>query len=164
MKAKLFRVLAAMLLAVFAMGGAYALQVDQTRIMSKRYVGSQQLTYYRLTLNFNDPNISTAQMFGALGKNWYIDHIDCHVTTTFNAATTNVVTFGTSSAANEIMGASDLNEASATVQHLTSALGLGLNATSAADVTLFAKYAQTGPAATQGSVTCVIAYVPNDDL
>lgn len=165
MKAKILRALAAFLLSAFAISAAFALSVDQTRIMSKRDLSLQAMHYYRLTLNYNDPNISTGQAFGALGQNWYIYAIDCHVTTTFNASTTNVVTFGTTKAnANEVMGSGDLNEASATVQHLTSALGLGLNATSAADVTLYAKYAQTGTAATQGSVTCLIEYSPNNDM
>lgn len=152
-------------LSAFAIGGAFALNVDQTRIMSKRDESQQALHYYRLTINFNDPNISAGQAFGALGQSTYIHSIDCHVTTAFNASTTNVVTLGTTKTnANEVFGTSDLNEASATVQHLTSALGLGLNATSAADVTLWAKYAQTGTAATAGAVTCVVAYAPNNDL
>lgn len=165
MKAKIFRSVAAFLLSALAISAAFALQVDQTRNMSVRDESQQALHYYRLTVNFNDSNISTAQKFGALSKNTYIHSIDCHVTTVFNAGTTNVVTMGTSStAANEIISASDLNEASATVQHLTSSTGLGLGATSAADVTLYAKYAQTGNAATAGSVTCVIGYVPNNDM
>lgn len=152
-------------LSAFAVTAAFALSVDQTRIMSKRDIGTQQLHYYRLTINFNDSGIAAAQQFGALGQNWYIHSIDCHVTTAFNASTTNVVTIGTTkTSANEVFGTSDLNEASATVQHLTSALGLGLNATSAADVTLWAKYTQSGTAATAGSVTCVISYAPNNDM
>jgi hypothetical protein len=50
------------------------------------------------------------------------------------------------------------------VQHLTTAAGLGLAATSAADTTLYAKYAQTGVAGTTGSVTCVIEFVENNDM
>jgi hypothetical protein len=158
------KAIAALVLTTFAITTAFALTVDQTRIMSKRDLSLQALHYYRLQINFNDQNISLGQQFGALGQNWYIHSIDCHVTTAFNASTTNVVTIGTTKTnANEVFGASDLNEASATVQHLTSALGLGLNATSAADVTLWAKYTQSGTAATAGSVTCVIAYAPNND-
>ena len=164
MKAKLLRAAAALLLSTFAIGAAFALNTDQTRIFPKRDLFIQALHYYRLTINFNDPNIAAGAAFGALGQNTYIHSIDCHVTTAFNASTTNVVTLGTTKTnANEVFGASDLNEASVSVQHLTSALGLGLNATSAADVTLWAKYAQTGVAATAGVVTCVVAYAPNND-
>lgn len=159
------KAISAFVLFAVTVTAALALNVDQTRIMSKRDESQQALHYYRLTINFNDPGISAGAAFGALGLNTYIHSIDCHVTTAFNASTTNVVTLGTTKTnANEVFGTSDLNEASATVQHLTSALGLGLNATSAADVTLWAKYAQTGTAATAGAVTCVVAYAPNNDM
>jgi len=166
MKAKIFRALAAFLLSAFALSAAYALQVDQTRIMSKRDIGTQQMHYYRLTINFNDQNIGAAQMFGALGQNSYIYAVDCHVTTAFNASTTNVITFGTTKAsANEIVASGISGNPLATgILHLTSAAGLGLAATAAGDVTLWAKYAQTGTAATTGAITCVIQYVPNNDL
>ena len=166
MKNKYLRVLAGVALSALAITGALALNNDQTRIFPKRYdPDGYHPNYYRLTINWNDPRISTGQAFGALGQNEFIKAIDCHVTTAFTATSTNVVTIGTSStAANEIVGASDLNEASATVQHLTTAAGLGIAVTSAADVTLYAKYAQTGPAATAGAVTCVIETVPNNDM
>lgn len=159
------KVLAAAALIAGGLSASFALQVDQTRIMSKRDIGTQQMHYYRLTINFNDQGIAAGQQFGALGQNWYIYAIDCHVTTLFNASTTNVITFGTTKTnANEILNSGVLAPGTATVQHLTTAIGLGLNATSAADVTLWAKYAQTGTAATTGSVTCVISYAPNNDM
>lgn len=171
------RGMAAAVLAILAVAAALlpqlkpalALQVDQTRIMSKRFYNDYHPTYYRVTINYNDPNISTAQMFGALGQNSFIKAIDCHITTAFNASTTNVVTFGTSTAANEIVasgsGTAGIAGGSTGIQHLTTAAGLGLAVTSAADVTLYAKYAQTGIApASAGSVTCVLEFVPNNDL
>lgn len=155
----------AFLLVAFAMSGAFALQVDQTRIMSKRDESQQAMHYYRLTINYNDANISTPQAFGALGANTYIYAIDCHVTTAFNASTTNVIIMGyDKTATNQILASGSLNPASATVQHLTSAAGLGLAATSGGDITLYTKYTQTGTAATAGSVTCVIQYSPNNDM
>ena len=165
MKTKLLRGIAAALLSLFAIGAAFALQVDQTRIMNKRFdPDGYHPTYYRVSINYNDTNISAGQAFGALGKNEFIKAIDCHVTTAFNAASTNVVTFGTTAAsANEIV-ASGITAGTQGVYHLTAALGLGVNATSAADVTLYAKYAQTGPAATAGTVICVIEAVPNNDM
>ena len=149
--------------------GAYALSVDQTRTFSARYFGYQMTHYYRLTINYNDANISTAQAFGALKQNAFIKSIDCHTTVAFNAGTTNVVTIGTTTGATELIAASGGSTTSITtspagVQHLTTAAGIGLLATSDADHTLYAKYAQTGTAATQGSVTCLIAYAPNNDL
>jgi hypothetical protein len=165
MKTKLLRAGVAGLISLFAIGAALALNNDQTRIYSARSFADYHPNYFRVTVNFNDPRISTAQAIGALKQNTFIKAIDCHVTTVFNASTTNVITFGTSLAnANEIVAAADLNELSATVQHLTTAAGLGLTATSAADTTLYAKYAQTGTAGTTGSVTCVIEFVENNDM
>jgi hypothetical protein len=160
------KVLVATALSAFAITAAFALQVDQTRIMSKRLYATHQPSYYRLTINYNDPNISTAQAFGALGVNTFIKAIDCHVTTAFNASTTNVILLGTSTAStNEISASGTITPGSTGVQHLTTAVGLGLGATSAADVTLYAKYTQTGNGSpSAGSVTCVLEYVPNDDL
>jgi hypothetical protein len=164
------RALVVALLALFAAGAAYALTVDQTRIINKRFdPDGYHPSTYRVTINFNDPNIGTAQAFGALGKNEFIKAIDCHVTTAFNAGTSNAVVFGTSTAATEVVAGSGAATAaiaanSTGVQHLTTAGGLGLGATSAADVTLYGKYVQAGTAATAGSVTCVIEFVPNNDM
>jgi hypothetical protein len=160
-----WKAVAAALLSLFTISATFALSVDQTRIFSKRDLGIQAMHYYRLTINYNDPNIASGLAFGALGANTYIYAVDCHVTTTFNASTTNVITLGTSKAnANEISASGTLNPASGTVQHLTTAVGLGLGATSGGDVTLYTKYTQTGTAATQGQVTCVIQYAPNNDM
>src|SRR5579859_6460534 len=77
---------------------AVALQVDQTRIFNARQSPDQQIAYYRLTVNFNDQGIGAAQQFGALPPGAYIFAIDAYVTTAFNAATTNVITIGTTKA------------------------------------------------------------------
>ena len=160
--------IAAVLLIAAAAPAALALNVDQNRVMPVRVNLTQQTNYYRFTVNYNDANISTAQLFGALPKNAYINGISCHVTTAFNAATTNVFTVGTSTTATEIIDAStstkSIDETSATVQGVTHQSSLGINPTSTADTSLYAKYTQSGTAATAGSVTCVIAYIPNNDL
>jgi hypothetical protein len=158
------RLIAAALIIAVSVPAALALNVDQTRNVPTRFAGVQQTHYYRVTINFNDPNISTAQKFGRLPSRSFISKLECHVTTAFNAATTNEVTMGTSTTAIELFGTGPLNEASATYQNMTTANGLGLAATSAGEVDLYAKYAQTGTAATAGAVTCVIHYIPNNDM
>jgi hypothetical protein len=172
MKTKLFRALAGFLAcALVALGvgsfaalPAFGLTVDQTRTIPARVGPDQQVMYYRLTINFNDQNIGAAQQFGTLPANAYIVWIDAYVSTAFNAGTTNVVTIGTTKAsANEIV-ASGITAGTPGVYHLTSAAGLGLAVTTGVSPTLFAKYAQTGTAATTGAVTIVIAYIPNNDL
>ena len=87
MKTTLLRSLtAAALLSLFAIGAAFALTVDQTRIMSARAYADYHPTYWRVTINFNDQNIGAGQAFGALAQGEFIRQIDCHVTTAFNAA------------------------------------------------------------------------------
>lgn len=149
--------------------GAVALDIDQSRTMQARTNRDLQVNYYRITVNFNDPRVGTAQKFGRLLQNTFITSIGCHVITAFNAATTNVVTIGTSLAnSNEIVDAStanmSINEASANYQAMTAANALGVTATSGADVDLYVKYTQTGAAATAGKVTCVINFVPDNDM
>lgn len=164
MKTKLLRALAALVLSACAISAAFALSTDQTRIFTYRQYSNDQPWYYRLTVNFNDANIANGVAFGGLNTNDFIKAIDCHVTTAFNASTTNTVTFGTSKAnANEVV-ASGITAGSTGVYHLTTAAGLGLAVTSAGTSTLYAKYAQTGTAATAGAVTCVIEVVSNNDM
>lgn len=158
------------ILAAFAfISYSNALSVDQTRIMSKRQYANYQPIYQRFTINWNDPGIANGQLFGALGLNDFIQAIDCHVTTAFNAGTTNLVTVGTTKASPiDIIGPSVANGSITAgtpgIYHLTAAVGLGLTPTSAADnVQMWAKYAQTGTAATAGAVTCVMKIISNND-
>lgn len=179
--AALMLLLVAVAMLNFAMGPAYALYNDQTRKYLPRDVRGQIVQYYRFTLNWNDPNISTGQVFGALTCNAYILNIDADVTTAFNAGTNNFVTIGvTSSSANEIVAGgtsagTNIVGGSTGMNHLTSAAGLGVIVTGNTSdqinngpvpcyVPLYAKYAQSGTAATAGSVTVVITYIPNNDM
>ena len=157
-------------LAVVALSawGALALNVDQNRNTVARANQTQQTSYYRLTINYNDSNISTAQKFGRLLQNTFISNVACHVTTAFNAVTTNYVTLGTTSSPSEIMNPSIATKSIAPgtlgYQQITAATSLGVSVTSAADVDLYAMYKQTGTAATAGAVTCILEFIPNNDL
>lgn len=164
----LLGLVAALGVASFAIGPALALQVDQTRNFPARQLTEQAVNYYRLTVNYNDQNITAGQQFGALPAGAYILSIDAYVSAAFNAGTTNNITIGTTKAnANEIL-ATGINGATSIatgIYHLTSAAGLGTAVTSVTTpVPLFVKYVPTGTAATAGSVTIVIAYVPNNDM
>ena len=155
----------------FGLIGASALNVDQTRVPPARDYDQQQVAYYRLTLNYNDPRVGTAQRFGALPKGSYILSIDAYTTTAFNAGTTNPITIGVTLASSNEIVASGITNTSATTTHLTTAAGLGTGVTNNAtyqntygDIPLYALYAPTGTAASAGSVTIVIAFVPNNDM
>jgi len=155
-------------LALVGLSAAYALNVPTGAIFSARLNTTQQVHYYRLVVNFNDPGIAAGVKFGRLPANTYILSIDAHVKTVFNAATTNVLTMGTSTTATEIFDAAtanaSINEASATVQHLTAAAGLGTAVTASGEVDLYVKYTQSGTAATTGQAVIVVAYIPDNDL
>jgi hypothetical protein len=154
---------------------ASALYVDQNRVPQAREFSTQQVHYLRFTFNYSDPAL---QAFSALPANSYILSIDADVTTAFNAGTTNVFTIGTTTTATEIVGSSGSNAVitagTAGIYHVTAAAGLGVAVTGNTtyqtyqgqypQVPLYVKFAQTGTAATAGSVTVVIAYVPNNDL
>ena len=130
-----------------------------------RNYGQQEVQYIRVTINFNDANIAAGVRFARLPQYAFVTYLQAHVETVFNAATTNVVTVGTTQAnANEIIGTADLNEASATFQNMTTAAGLGVAVTAAGDVDVWAKYTQTGAAATAGKAHIIIAYMLNNDL
>jgi hypothetical protein len=134
----------------------------------------QVVQTFRKTVNFNDANISAGVKFGALPQGAYIVNVRCFVSTVFNAATTNVLTIGTTPTGTDILAGGvtanvNCNPASATSQQLFSAAGVGLTVAAGTPTgsnggfDLFARYTQTGAAATTGSVTYVIDFVPNND-
>jgi hypothetical protein len=158
------RALALAMVGLFAVSGvALALNGSANSTFSARQNTTQQTNYYRFTLNYNDARISTGVKFGRLPNNAFVDAIKCHVTTAFNAGASNAVTVGTTATGVEIFGLTDLNELSATVQNLSSANGLGLTATSAGEVDLYARYTYGSTAPSAGAVTCSIPYIPNND-
>lgn len=136
--------------------------------LSPRLLNSQALAYYRLTINWNDPSISSSQYVAELPANSYIYAIDAYVTTAFNAGTTNVITVGTTSSSHNELVASGVTAGTPGVYHLTSAAGLGLAVTEngtwlGLNMPVYVNYTQTGTAATAGQVVVIIAYIPNND-
>lgn len=172
--AALSLVLAIALALISILGGlspSKALVTDPNKIIPSRSCGSTQNTCYeRVTVNFNDPRISSGVWFATIPKNAFITAIDAYVVTAFNAASTNVLTVGATATANEVV-ASGITAGTPGVYHLTTAAGLATAVTSNTtyqtalngNVPLYVKYAQTGTAATAGVVTIVIQYAKNDD-
>lgn len=124
---------------------------------------TQQTNYIRKVVNFNDALISAPSVpFGRLPRNASIVRVAVEIVALFNAATTNVLTFGTTTAsANELVAAADVNEGALGVTAVTRGLGVGL--TAAAEVNLYAKYTQTGAAATAGQAIITVEYIPDND-
>lgn len=110
------------------------------------------------TINFGDANIATGVAFDeSLPMGAFITGVWVEIVTAFNAATTNVLTVGTNTTTdNNIVAAADVNPGATGVTQVTRGLGRSLAA--AADKPVFAKYTQTGAAATTGQAVVVIEY------
>jgi len=133
--------------------------LDPNRTFPARNDGFQSVIWQRVTINFNDAGIASAVQFGSIPQDAFIVFVIPDIETVFNAVTTNVLTIGTTQAnANELVAAGDVNEAAVGATSVTR--GLGRSLTAAGDVGLWAKYTQTGTAATAGRATCVIGYIP----
>lgn len=156
------RPVAAALFLVFAVGAALALYVPPNAFFTPRVLSTQQIVYFRVTVNFNDANIASGVQFGMIPQNSEIVDVQVDVVTAFNAVTTNVLTIGTTSNANELVSGADVDETTVGVTKVTR--GYGRSLTSAGDTGLWAKYTQTGTAATAGQATFTIAYIQPNDL
>jgi hypothetical protein len=156
------------LTALTVIGGAIAVTpYDGTRNFPARFFSTQQVHYYRFTVNFNDPQIGTFQQIGTVGKAAFITNVEVEVVTAFNAGTTNTLTVGTTSTnINEIVSSADLTgngSSSLSTQVTRVTRGFGRSLTASGDTGIFVKYAQTGTAATNGQAIVVITWVPNND-
>lgn len=154
--------------------GSAALALTNPPSYPPRAIPLQVVQTFRKTVNFSDANIATGVKFAAIPQGAYIVNMRCYVSTVFNATTTNVLTIGTTPTGADILAGgttanTNCNPASATQQPLGAAAGVGLGVTGGAATgstggfDLFVRYTQTGTAATAGSVTYVIDFVPNND-
>lgn len=127
-----------------------------------RVLHTQQVHYFRKRVNFNDAGITAGVLMGTFPAGSMVLDAVTRVNIAFNAATTNVLTAGTNSTAyDNIVGAGDVTEATpAAYRAAIATAGAGVYAT---DTDVFAKYTQTGTAATTGQADIVITYVPNND-
>lgn len=84
--------------------------------------------------------------------------VDVRVGTAFNAATTNVLTLGTSTTATEIVSSSGITEGTASFQANVGALKV------TADTDIYVKYTQTGTAASAGAADFFITLIELNTL
>jgi hypothetical protein len=121
----------------------------------------QAVHYMRKRVNYSDVGISTGIKIGTLPKDANILRTTVKVRTAFNAATTNVLTVGqNSSSYNDIVAAGDVDESAAEAQLVMRGADLDL---SASEVDVYAKYTQSGTAATAGVADIMIEFIPNND-
>jgi hypothetical protein len=122
-----------------------------------RQYPAQLVHYLRKSLAYTD---SAAVVVGTIPAGALIlkPASGVHVTTAFNAGTTNVIDVGTT--ADDDLFGTDLAAGTATFVPLDEAIG---GFVVASDTTITATYAQTGTAASAGAAEVVIAYVPDAD-
>lgn len=123
---------------------------------------TQQVHYLRKSVAFNTADIATGVKVGTLPAGAKVVDAVTHVTTVFNAATTNVLTAGTNSTAyDNIVGAADVTEG--TVGGYRAAIVTAGAQTLSADTVVYARYTQSGAAATTGAATIMVMYVLDND-
>lgn len=125
-----------------------------------RVYHTQQVHYIRKLVNYNTTGIAAGIIIGTLPAGAQITHVATNVTTAFNAATTNVLTVGTTATGGEI--ATSAENAAGTAGYKQPVAGQAL-AVPTVDKDVYMSYTQSGTAATAGSATVVISYVPNND-
>jgi hypothetical protein len=121
--------------------------------------GSQNVHFIGKDIVYNTVGIGTADTVkvGRIPAGSFLIQALVRITTAFNAATTNVLTVGTSAGSDaDIVGASELNEAATGVTVVLTGSAL----TFASDTDIYVKYTQTGTAATAGAATIIITYIP----
>jgi hypothetical protein len=113
----------------------------------------------RGTVNYATTNVATGVEIGTIPAGSFVGEVLCHVTTAFNAATTNVLVVGT---------AADDDGFAAAAGTLSGAAGVKIGLTGAqsgdtltADTPVVVKYTQTGTAATAGVAQVVVTFYPH---
>ena len=125
---------------------------------SARTAPYQVVHYVRGSIAYNTAHIgeATAVSIGLIPAGAFVLRAHVAVTAAFNAATTNVILVGSAATNNLFVDSDDVDEG--TIAVTTGIItGTGLLA---ADTKVYAKYSQTGTAATTGAATIVIEYVP----
>ena len=112
------------------------------------------------TVSYNSANASTGIFMGILPVRAQIHLIQVNVETAFNAGTTNVLTVGYGASLNEIVAAGDVDESSATTQTVTTGLSLEFTA----EKKVYAKFVETGTAATAGKARISIYFSATENV
>jgi hypothetical protein len=128
-----------------------AISVARTVSARENYLGHESQIYRKVS--FDTPNVATAVIVGKIPAFSLIKNVSVSIEATFNAATTNVFTVGTSTTATEWLTAGMIDES--TADTVTSDVSFGLTTS---DVTVYAKYTQTGTAASAGIAHVWVEY------
>jgi hypothetical protein len=122
--------------------------------------------FVRATILYNQANVANGIVVGTIPAGARITSVDVSVETAQNAGTTNTVSVGTAVSTNGVIAAYTaptnlVNAAAAGAAAFTKTNPTSPNQIAATDLAIIASLAQTGTAATAGSVTVWVTYVPN---
>jgi hypothetical protein len=129
-----------------------AITVARTKSARENYLGHESQLYGEI--NYNTPGVATGFLIGKIPANSVVKNVTISVESTFNAATTNVFTVGTSTTATEWVGNAFVSSG-AVVDTYTSDAGYGLTTS---DLSVYAKYTQSGTAASAGKAHVWVEY------
>lgn len=113
--------------------------------------------YFRASVAYNTPGIGTGNgvQIGTIPAGARLRSCAAIVDTAFNAATTNVLTVGTAAGSSaDIMSASDVTEGTPGIY----SAGTGATLTFSVDTPIYAKYTQTGTAASTGAAVIIMDF------
>lgn len=129
---------------------------------ARRY--HQSLTHYLFReVAFNTSGIASSNTVevGTLPQGAQVLGTTVAITTTFNAGSTNVLVVGIDTDDDALVAAGGVDETAVGVTRVAPATLAGRVAASSNEV-VYARYTQTGTAATQGAATIVVEYVVNN--
>lgn len=122
---------------------------------------TNQTHYLRKTgIAFDTPGLSAGTLsIGVLPENAQVLATSVAIRTAFNAGSTNVLIVGTAADDDALVAAAGVDETAIGLTRVAPATLAGYVAT-AGDTEIFAKYTQTGTAATAGLANIVVEYAP----
>lgn len=88
----------------------------------------------------------------------FLRRVQLYKTTAFNSATTDTLQFGVTQTGAELLAATTIQGTG--YVDLTAAAGLGMIAAAIGEVDVWARYLQSGAAATVGDLTAILEYYP----
>lgn len=121
----------------------------------------QQAHYIRKRVNWNDNGIAAGVVAGTFPAGAMVIGAHARVNVAFNAATTNVVTMGTTPTGGEILTSATI--VAGTLGYKSANTGTAFSAVFATDTDVYVSFTQSGTAATTGQADLIVVYAPNND-
>ena len=117
----------------------------------------------RKLVNFNDAGVAAGVLVGTIPAGAIITSVIVEVATAFNAATTNVLTVGTTGTGTDLMTSAETISGTIGQKAAATYKGTAAAAPVANDTDIFVAYSQTGTAATTGVAYVLVTFHPNND-